>query len=95
LSGSTRIYQRKSAQSASSAFYSDLHHKDNHHADTGIVANTFHPPARCARADAADAGGKGANLGVMVRAGLPVPPASSCSTDGYRAFVAANALAPH
>jgi phosphoenolpyruvate synthase/pyruvate phosphate dikinase len=41
-----------------------------------------------------DVGGKGANLGVMIRAGLPVPGGFVVTTDGYRAFVAANALAP-
>ena len=40
----------------------------------------------------AKAGGKGANLGVMVRAGLPVPGGFVVTTDGYHAFVAANAL---
>jgi phosphoenolpyruvate synthase/pyruvate phosphate dikinase len=42
----------------------------------------------------AEAGGKGANLGVMIRAGLPVPGGFVVTTDGYRAFVAVNALAP-
>jgi phosphoenolpyruvate synthase/pyruvate phosphate dikinase len=38
----------------------------------------------------ADAGGKGANLGALVRAGLPVPPGFVVLTGAYRAFVAAN-----
>ena len=42
----------------------------------------------------ADAGGKGANLGVMLRAGLPVPDGFVVTTAGYRAFVGANDLAP-
>ena len=42
----------------------------------------------------ADAGGKGANLSVMLRAGLPVPDGFVVTTAGYRAFVAANNLTP-
>ena len=40
------------------------------------------------------AGGKGANLGAMVRAGLPVPDGFVVTTAAYRAFVAAAGLAP-
>ncbi len=35
------------------------------------------------------AGGKGANLGELVRAGLPVPPGFVVTTEAYRRFVAA------
>ncbi len=42
--------------------------------------------------DVALAGGKGANLGEMARAGLPVPPGFVLLTPAYRAFVAANGL---
>lgn len=38
------------------------------------------------REDAARAGGKGANLGEMVRAGLPVPPGFVVTADAYREF---------
>ncbi len=38
--------------------------------------------------DVARAGGKGANLGELTRAGLPVPPGFCVTTDAYRAFVA-------
>jgi phosphohistidine swiveling domain-containing protein len=38
------------------------------------------------------AGGKGANLGELVRAGLPVPDAFVVTTDGYRAYLARNGL---
>ncbi|MDN5770158.1 MAG: phosphoenolpyruvate synthase [Microlunatus sp.] len=38
------------------------------------------------------AGGKGANLGELVRAGLPVPPGFVITIDGYAAFVEANGL---
>ena len=44
------------------------------------------------RTDLARAGGKGANLGEMLRAGLPVPPGFCILTDVYRGFVAANRL---
>jgi hypothetical protein len=42
----------------------------------------------------ADAGGKGANLNALVRAGLPVPPGFVVLTAAYRVFVAAHDLAP-
>ncbi len=45
--------------------------------------------------DAADrvlAGGKGANLGAMLRAGLPVPPGFAVLTPAYRAFVERNGI---
>ncbi len=38
------------------------------------------------------AGGKGANLGELVHAGLPVPPGFVLVTSAYRAFVAASRL---
>ncbi|MFQ5594877.1 MAG: PEP/pyruvate-binding domain-containing protein, partial [Anaerolineae bacterium] len=44
--------------------------------------------------DIALTGGKGANLGEMVRAGLPVPPGFIVTTQAYRAFVQANDLQP-
>jgi rifampicin phosphotransferase len=44
------------------------------------------------RGDLALAGGKGANLGELLAAGLPVPDGFCILTDAYRAFVAANGL---
>lgn len=44
--------------------------------------------------DVAGAGGKGANLSTMLRAGLPTPPGFVVLTAAYRAFVEAHALAP-
>jgi pyruvate,water dikinase len=41
------------------------------------------------RGDLALVGGKGANLGELIRAGLPVPPGFVITTDAYRAYVAA------
>ena len=38
------------------------------------------------------AGGKGMNLGILTRAGFPVPPGSIVSTAAYRAFIAENRL---
>ena len=39
------------------------------------------------------AGGKGANLGELVAAGLPVPPGFVITTAAYREFVTANQIA--
>jgi len=44
------------------------------------------------QADLSIAGGKGANLGALIRAGLPVPPGFCVITPAYRAFVEANNL---
>ena len=48
--------------------------------------------AEIGRGDIAGAGGKGANLGELVRAGLPVPPGFVLTTDAYRAYVAATGI---
>ncbi len=48
--------------------------------------------AQLSRMDLPVAGGKGANLGALLKAGLPVPTGFCITTDGYRAFVAANHL---
>ncbi|WP_346270748.1 PEP/pyruvate-binding domain-containing protein, partial [Pseudonocardia sp.] len=42
-----------------------------------------------ARDDVDVAGGKGANLGELTRAGFPVPPGFVLTTDAYRAVVEA------
>ena len=42
--------------------------------------------------DIALAGGKGANLGELSHAGLPVPPGFVLTTTAYDAFVEANAI---
>ncbi len=44
------------------------------------------------RGDLAIAGGKGANLGELVRAGFPVPPGFVITTAAYDRFVAAGGL---
>jgi rifampicin phosphotransferase len=49
--------------------------------------------AELRRDDVEVAGGKGANLGELIAAGIPVPPGFVITTDAYREFVAANHLA--
>jgi pyruvate,water dikinase len=44
------------------------------------------------RGDLLLAGGKGANLGAMIRAGMPIPPGFCVTTAGYRRFVETNRL---
>jgi phosphoenolpyruvate synthase/pyruvate phosphate dikinase len=46
------------------------------------------------RQDIEIAGGKGANLGELARAGLPVPPGFVVSTDAYRVFVESAGIGP-
>ena len=41
------------------------------------------------------AGGKGANLGELIRAGLPVPGGFCITTNAYDTFVEANGLSAH
>src|SRR5690349_9384637 len=52
------------------------------------------PLSELNRSDLPLAGGKGANLGALITAGMPVPPGFCITTDAYRAFVAANDLQP-
>jgi pyruvate,water dikinase len=47
-----------------------------------------------ARGDLAVVGGKGANLGELVRAGLPVPPGFVLTTDAYRAYATTSGIVP-
>ncbi|MBI4491222.1 MAG: hypothetical protein HY690_00300 [Chloroflexi bacterium] len=49
-------------------------------------------PLESSSATLSVAGGKGANLSRLVRAGYPVPPGFVVRTEAYRAFVAANGL---
>jgi len=46
------------------------------------------------KGDISTAGGKGANLGELTRAGIPVPAGFVVSADAYRAFVEAAGLRP-
>ena len=52
------------------------------------------PFANIRRADVATVGGKGANLGEMIAAGLPVPPGFVLTIEAYSRFCDANELAP-
>ena len=52
--------------------------------------NYIIPFSQLDKSDLATAGGKGANLGELITAGLPVPAGFVLSTDAYKAFVAAN-----
>ncbi|SFM83496.1 pyruvate, water dikinase [Pseudonocardia ammonioxydans] len=66
------------------------------HAPTRPPAATGHvlPLTALGRDDLAVAGGKGANLGELVRAGLPVPEGVVVTTDAYAAVVEAAGLGP-
>ena len=50
------------------------------------------PLTDLSQADLPLAGGKGANLGALIAAGLPVPPGFCVTTQAYRSFVEANHL---
>ena len=52
------------------------------------------PFADANRSDVPTLGGKGANLGEMTAAGLPIPPGFVICIDGYRQFYEANDLGP-
>ncbi|GAA5138159.1 PEP/pyruvate-binding domain-containing protein [Pseudonocardia adelaidensis] len=54
--------------------------------------NTYVLPLEAEAADLATAGGKGASLATLRRAGLPVPPGFHVTTGAYRRFVAFNGL---
>ena len=57
-----------------------------------MAVSCIRPLDTVGRDDVDLAGGKGANLGELVRAGLPVPPGFVLTTDAYRAHVQANEL---
>jgi len=52
------------------------------------------PFASVRRADVPTVGGKGANLGEMTAAGLPVPPGFVLTIEAYRQFYESNELGP-
>lgn len=56
---------------------------------TNDILGFSSPEATLARA-----GGKGANLAALARAGFSVPPGFIVATDAYRAFVVANSIEP-
>jgi phosphohistidine swiveling domain-containing protein len=63
------------------------------HAPTRPETNFVLPLAAVGRDDLAVAGGKGANLGELVRAGFPVPDGAVVTTDAYAAVVQSADLA--
>jgi phosphohistidine swiveling domain-containing protein len=60
----------------------------------GSTAPSFIIPLSDLRATLETAGGKGASLAKLARAGLPVPGGFHISTDAYRSFIAENGLQP-
>jgi pyruvate,water dikinase len=58
-------------------------------ADIGIL-----PFSKINRSNVPTVGGKGANLGEMTAAGLPVPPGFVIAIDAYKSFYDSNELAP-
>ncbi len=52
-----------------------------------MAAGSTRPLAELRRSDAAAFGGKSANLGELLAAGIPVPPGFAVSADAFRAFV--------
>jgi pyruvate,water dikinase len=57
-----------------------------------VVPTVVHPFAELERGDTAIAGGKGANLGELTGAGLPVPPGFVVGSEAYAEFCDANDL---
>ncbi len=64
------------------------------HAPARTAARYVLPLTAVGRADVGTAGGKGANLGELVRAGFPVPDGAVITTAAYSAVVAGAGLAP-
>src|SRR5262245_39617062 len=61
-------------------------------AKDAVTANLIVPFTQAHRGDVPSLGGKGANLGEMTAAGLPVPPGFVISIRAYETFYAANEL---
>src|SRR5690606_25221361 len=64
------------------------------HAPTRPATGFVLPLGAVGRDDLATAGGKGANLGELIRAGFPVPDGVVVTTDAYAAVVEHARLAP-
>ena len=58
------------------------------------VESAILPFSKIDRSDVPIVGGKGANLGEMTAAGLPVPPGFVIAIDAYRRFYDSNELGP-
>ncbi|HEY7395777.1 MAG TPA: phosphoenolpyruvate synthase, partial [Gemmatimonadaceae bacterium] len=63
-------------------------------AKDAVTATLIVPFTQAHRSDVPSLGGKGANLGEMTAAGLPVPPGFVISIRAYETFYAANELEP-
>ena len=61
---------------------------------TASASEMIVPFANVRRADVPTVGGKGANLGEMTAAGLPVPPGFILTIEAYRQFYESNELGP-
>src|SRR5262245_12132997 len=61
-------------------------------AKDAVTATLIVPFTHAHRSDVSSLGGKGANLGEMTAAGLPVPPGFVISIRAYETFYAANEL---
>ena len=72
----------------------DIHPTTVTPVSTSAYARMVRPFADVRRTDTPTVGGKGANLGEMIAAGLPVPPGFVLSIDAYEAFCSANELGP-
>ncbi len=86
----TRFTRRESEGAVSERRKQDGRLREEAHA---IAPPLIRALAELGRTDLAVAGGKGANLGELIRAGLPVPPGFVVTTVAYDRFVAANGLA--
>jgi pyruvate, water dikinase len=58
----------------------------------GVIAAYTRPLAELRRADAAEFGGKSANLGELLSSGIPVPPGFAVGVSAYRSFVEESGL---
>jgi pyruvate,water dikinase len=72
----------------------EVHPKSATPTQTPAYAHMVRPFAELRRADVPSVGGKGANLGELTAAGLPVPPGFVLTIDAYEAFCAGNELGP-
>jgi pyruvate,water dikinase len=63
-------------------------------ASPSAVESAIVPFSEIRRSDVPTVGGKGANLGEMTAAGLPVPPGFVIAIDAYRRFYDSNELGP-
>jgi hypothetical protein len=87
---STTERVRNTQMTATVSLRSDIH-AGTADSSAGPAIKTF---AQLRRTDVATVGGKGANLGELTAAGLPVPPGFVLGIDAYDAFCRSNELGP-